>query len=198
MSGPGHRVDESEWVVSALRAAYLEARSKVRRLWSRDLPIDELLFDRWERASSLGFGRGSSIYHLSYVYGEVQVGENTWIGPFTLLDGTGGLSIGSFCSISSGVHIYTHDTVEWALSGGVAPYRRAPVRIEDNCYVGAQCVIGMGVTIGEHSVVGAGAFVNQDIPGFSVAVGTPARVIGRVRVSKTGTVQLEYGDFEST
>ena len=53
----------------------------------------------------------------------VTVGAGTWIGPNTLLDGTGGLSIGASCSISAGVQIYTHDSVMWALSGGTASVR---------------------------------------------------------------------------
>ncbi len=108
---------------SPLRTA---CATELRERWDRDLPLDELLFDRWERARELGFGEGTSIYHSSYVYGDVRVGRGTWIGPFTMLDGTGGLRSGTL-QISSGVQIYTHDTVEWAVSGGDAPYERAPV-----------------------------------------------------------------------
>src|SRR4051794_33935448 len=64
----------------------------MRERWQRSLPLQELLSDRWERAKELGFGEGSSIYASSYVYGTVHVGAGTWIGPFTLLDGTGGLT----------------------------------------------------------------------------------------------------------
>ena len=104
-----------------LRQMYDELRTEMRNRWSRDVPFEELLFDRWERARSLGFGEGASIYHNSYVFGEVRVGQNTWIGPFTMFDGSGGLSIGEGCSISTGVQIYSHDTVRWAVSGGKLP-----------------------------------------------------------------------------
>lgn len=97
-------------------------RNEMRRRWNRDLPLEELLFDRWERARLLGFGEGTSIYHNSYVYRDVEVGKQTWIGPFTLFDGGGGLVIGDYCSISSGVQIYTHDTVKWAVSSGQAEW----------------------------------------------------------------------------
>lgn len=177
-----------------LRELYHALRSETRERWKRDLPLEELLFDRWERARSLGFGEGSSIYHNSYVYGDVAVGRNTWIGPFTLLDGSGGLTIGDFNSISSGVHIYTHDTVAWAITGGVAETERAPVAIGDACYIGAQTVIGKGVTIGEHSVIGACSFVNRDIPPYSVAAGVPCRPIGTVRVGDDGTAELLYAE----
>ncbi len=136
-----------------LRELHRRLDAEVRERWQRSLPFDELLSDRWERARELGFGAGASIYAASYVYGDVRVGADTWIGPFTVLDGTGGLEIGSTCSISAGVHVYTHDTVQWALTGGAAEYERAAVRIGDACHVGANAVIAPGVTIGDHSVL---------------------------------------------
>ena len=175
-----------------LRELYEELRGDVRERWNRDLPLEELLFDRWERARSLGFGDGSSIYHNSYVYGDVKVGRNTWIGPFTLLDGSGGLTIGDGCSISSGVQIYSHDTVRWAVSAGTADPERGPVEIGDFTYVGSQTVVGRGVTIGERAVIGACSFVNRDIPAYTVAVGVPCRPIGTVKIGKDGAVELQY------
>lgn len=177
---------------AALRELYDELRADMRGRWHRDLPFEELLFDRWERARDLGFGEGSSIYHNSYVYGEVAVGANTWIGPFTMLDGSGGLTIGDYCSISSGVHIYTHDTVAWAVSGGRTKTPPAPVRIGDYCYIGSQTVVAKGVSIGDHAVIGAASFVNRDVPPFAVSVGSPARQIGRVVLADDGAVTLDY------
>jgi acetyltransferase-like isoleucine patch superfamily enzyme len=172
---------------------YQQLRSEMKARFSRDLPFEEMLFDRWERAQALGFGSDTSIYHNSYVYGNVAVGANTWIGPFTLLDGTGGLSIGSNCSISAGVHIYTHDTMRWALSNGKASYEYASVQISDCCYIGPQTVIAKGVTIGNHVVVGARSFVNRDIAPYSIAVGAPCRVIGKVEIEGED-IHLVYSD----
>jgi acetyltransferase-like isoleucine patch superfamily enzyme len=183
-------VSELDDLLKSLVALYDKLRSRMRERWQRDLPFEELLFDRWKRAKSLGFGEGSSIYHNSYVYGDVRVGKNTWIGPYTLLDGSGGLTIGDFCSVSAGVHIYTHDTVMWAVSGGKAEYEHAPVRIGNCCYIGSQAVIAKGVAIGDHSIIGACSFVNRDIPPYSVAVGIPCKVIGKVSVDDQGGVSL--------
>ncbi|MBW2339817.1 MAG: acyltransferase [Deltaproteobacteria bacterium] len=166
----------------------------MRGKWNRDLPLEELLFDRWERAQKLGFGEDTSIYHNSYVFGDVNVGNNTWIGPFTILDGSGGLEIGSNCSISSGVQIYSHDTVMWALSEGKAEYERRPVRIGNCCYIGSQTVITKGVTIGNHTVIGALSLVSKDIPDNSIAMGAPARIVGEVVRDKKGKVELRYDD----
>ena len=70
----------------------------MRESWNRSLPLQELLSDRWRRAEALGFGDEASIYASSYVYGDVRVGARTWVGPFTLLDGSGGLQIGENCN----------------------------------------------------------------------------------------------------
>ena len=166
---------------------------EMRERWHRSLPLQELLSDRWRRAQELGFGDGASIYASSYVYGDVRVGSRTWIGPFTLLDGTGGLEIGESCSISAGVQIYTHDTVKWALSGGSAEAERAPVSIGDSCHIGAQTVIAKGVSIGDHCVIGASSFVNRDVPSLTIAAGAPCRPIGRVVVDGS-RVSLVFGE----
>lgn len=189
MTGPG---PDHEDMRAALRGLYDALRADMRGRWHRDLPFEELLFDRWERARDLGFGEGSSIYHNSYVYGDVAVGANTWIGPFTMLDGSGGLTIGDWCSISSGVHIYTHDTVAWAVSGGRTRTDPAAVRVGSFCYIGSQAVVAKGVSIGDHAVIGAASFVNRDVPAFTVAAGVPAYPIGRVVLADDGAVSLEY------
>lgn len=49
--------------------------------------------------------------------------------------------------------------------------------IEDNVFIGANCIIRKGVTIGENSVIGMGSMVLHDIPANAVAVGNPAKVI---------------------
>jgi acetyltransferase-like isoleucine patch superfamily enzyme len=164
-----------------LRRCYLASDEKLLADFQRSLPFQDALFDRWERARRLGFGKGASIYNSSFVYGNVRVGDQTWIGPNTILDGSdGNLSIGAYCSISSGVHIYTHDTVRWALSRGTEDRITAPVSIGDCVYIGPQSVIAAGVRIGDYCVVGANSFVNKDVESRSVVVGSPARPIGRV------------------
>lgn len=183
-------------ILKELRQLYKILTEQMKQKWNRDLPLEELLFDRWERAKHLGFGEGASIYHNSYVYGDVKVGKHTWVGPFTLLDGSGGLKIGDYCSICSGVQIYTHDTVKWALSGGKAKYEKAPVKIGNYCYMGSQTVIIKGAIIGDHSVIGACSFVNKEIPAYSIAAGSPAKVIGKVKIGDCGKVQYEYFNQE--
>ncbi|MBC8053224.1 MAG: acyltransferase [Sphingobacteriaceae bacterium] len=52
-----------------------------------------------------------------------------------------------------------------------------PITISDNVWIGANCVITAGISIGKHSVIGAGSVVTKDIPEYVVAVGNPARII---------------------
>jgi acetyltransferase-like isoleucine patch superfamily enzyme len=181
-------------LAAALRHLQAQQDGTTRQEWNRSLPLSEELFDRWERGRRLGFGEATSVYHHAYIYGDVSVGENTWIGPMTVLDGSGGLTIGSWCSISAGVHIYSHSTVAWAVSGGVAEYERARTVIGDRTFVGPLSVVAMGVTVGTRCVVGAHTFVNRDVPDGSVVVGRPGRIIGSTELTDDGRVRLVYAD----
>jgi acetyltransferase-like isoleucine patch superfamily enzyme len=161
-----------------------------RRQYERVVPLGDLFIDREEKANILGFGKGSTIYDSSLVIGDVKLGENTWVGPCTILDGSGGLTVGDYCSISAGVQIYTHDTIMWTLSGGRAEYEHAPVTIGRCSYIGPNSIVGRGVKIGNHCIVGANSFVNMDLDDYSVAVGSPCRKIGEVKIDERGHIEI--------
>jgi acetyltransferase-like isoleucine patch superfamily enzyme len=127
----------------------------------------------------------------AWVIGEPMVGEGTWIGAFTVIDGSGGLSIGRDCDISSGVHIYTHSSVRRCVSGRAFPdVERASVTIGDRVFIGANAVVNMGVTIGHGAIVAAGAVVTRSVPTNTIVAGVPARVIGRVDLSDPASPSL--------
>jgi acetyltransferase-like isoleucine patch superfamily enzyme len=117
----------------------------------------------------------------AWVSGDPEIGAGTWIGAFTVIDGSGGLTIGTGCDISSGAQVYTHSSVRRCVSGrAFAAVERAPVRIGDHVFIGAGAIITMGVTIGDHSVVAAGAVVTRDVPPYTVVSGVPARATAQV------------------
>ncbi len=164
--------------LECLRDFWRERHRELRERWNRVLPFGDCVVDRWEKAQALGFGEGTSIYDSALVLGNVRVGRNTWIGPGVVLDGSGGLEIGDYCSISAGVQIYSHDSVAWAISGGIKPYDKAPTRVGSRCYIGPQTVIAKGVIIGDGCLIGAQSLVLTGIPAGSKAFGTPCRVVG--------------------
>lgn len=181
----------SENLFGSISELYNHLDNAFLQQFNRSVPFPDTLIDRWERAKKLGFGSGSSIYDSSYVFGDVVVGENTWIGPFTIIDGSGGLTIGSRCTISAGVHIYTHDNIGQTVTGGKMPIERTGVSIGDCTYIAPNVVIGKGISIGSNCIVGANSFVNKPIPDGTVAVGTPARHIGKVILTEAG-YEIEY------
>lgn len=115
-----------------------------------------------------------------WITGEPNIGEECWIGAFTLLDGQGGLTIGKGVDISCGAAILTHSTVKRCVTERLyAHVERKPVVIGDHVFIGENAVILMGCTIGHHCVIGAGAVILEDtvIPPFSMVVGVPGRII---------------------
>jgi acetyltransferase-like isoleucine patch superfamily enzyme len=117
----------------------------------------------------------------AWIVGDPVIGEGTWIGAFTVVDGSGGLTIGRGCDVSCGVQIYTHSTVRRCVSGRrYDTIDRAPVVIGDHVFLGANAVVMMGVTIGDSAVIAAGAVVTRDVPAHAIVGGVPATVIGHV------------------
>jgi acetyltransferase-like isoleucine patch superfamily enzyme len=160
-------------------------RHRIKSRYARHVPIGTLLNDRWALAKEFGFGSDSSVYDECLILGEVQVGAHCWIGPYTVLDGSGGmLEIGDWTSIGTGAHVYTHHTIDQALTGGIAKPFYASTRIGPCCFVGPMSMIGPGSDIGEHSFIAAFSYVEGRFPPFSYLAGAPARVVGRIEISE--------------
>ena len=159
-----------------IRKLIFKLIARKKNEYDRFLPISDYFIDRWERAKLMGFGEGTSVYDSCIVMGDVSVGKNTWIGPYTALDGSGGLIIGDNCNICAGVHIYTHSTVNRVINN--AEIEKAPVTIGNNVYIGPNVVIVMGCHIGDRVIIGANSFVNKDIPDNTKAFGIPAEIKG--------------------
>ena len=102
----------------------------------------------------------------------VSIGKNVFLGKYCIIDDNYSelISIEDNVVISFGVTIITHDH-----SMDIV----APVTIKKEAFLGSRSVILPGVTIGEKSIVGAGAVVTKDVPDNTTVVGSPARVIKR-------------------
>jgi acetyltransferase-like isoleucine patch superfamily enzyme len=60
------------------------------------------------------------------------------------------------------------------------PAKTAPVFIEDDVFIGTNCLILKGVTLGQGSVIGAGSVVTKDVPPYTIVAGNPVRFIGNI------------------
>lgn len=168
-------------------------REKMKSAYNRVLPTGELIFNRFTKADYLNAGEGTSVYDTSVVMGNVVIGKNTWIGPYTLLEGANGnLVIGDNCSIDTGACIYTHDTTCMQVSIRGGQKLTGNVTIGNNTVIGTHAMVSYGVTIGKHCVIGAYTMVKSDIPDFSIAVGVPAKVIGQVKLDNEGRASFHY------
>ena len=109
----------------------------------------------------------------------VSIGDRCLIGRGSGIVGHFSIEIGN--DVWTGHHVYITDQnhgyedVTRPISQQSQPER--PVVIGDGSWLGHGAVVLPGVTIGKHVVIGANSVVTKDIPDFSVAVGSPARVI---------------------
>lgn len=151
-------------LVNAYNATSERDRSERRRLL-------ELLLGR--------VGEGTEIRPPLYVdYGcHVRIGARCFANFGLVALDVAEISIGDDVQIGPNVQLLTP-------THPVDPGRRrdkwesaAPIRIDDNVWLGGGAIVLPGVTIGRHSVVGAGAVVTHDVPADVVAAGNPARVI---------------------
>lgn len=142
---------------------------------------EELVFGNNVTISRGVMIRSSSYYGGDYGKGLVM-GENSSIGPHGYVGCSGKITIGKNvmfgpkCSLFAENHVFSDTEVD-IKSQGVA---QKGITIEDDCWIGSNCVILDGVTIGRGSVIGAGTLVTKDIAQGSVVIDKRNR-ISRIR-----------------
>lgn len=116
--------------------------------------------------------------------GKIEIGENTFIGPYVCFAGES-IKVGKDCLIASHSVIYAinHNFADPTRKIKEQGVSYEGIVIEDDCWLGSGVRVLDGVTIGQGSVIGAGAVVTKYIPPYSVAVGVPARVIASRKFS---------------
>ena len=109
----------------------------------------------------------------------VSIGDRCLIGRGSGIVGHFRIEIGN--DVWTGHHVYitdqNHGYEDVSVPISVQSQPERAVRIGDRSWIGHGTVVLPGVTIGQHVVIGANSVVTRDIPDFSVAVGSPARVI---------------------
>lgn len=112
---------------------------------------------------------------VAYAGGRLEIGPRTWIHYGCSIAAHELVRIGADCHLGPYTNIIDnayHDIEDHLLT----PPSRSVI-IGDNVWIGTRVIILPGVTIGDHSVIGAGAVVTKDVPPRSVAAGNPARIL---------------------
>ena len=111
----------------------------------------------------------------------IEIGDGTWINRNTLIQGSGGVTIGKEVLFGPAVIVWSSghkfDSPTGPVLGQGLTF--APIAIGDGAWIAAGAIILPGVTIGEGAVVGAGSVVTSDVYPYVVVAGNPAREIKR-------------------
>lgn len=123
-------------------------------------------------------GKNFNIEHGAVFNGNCTLGDYSGIGVHCELNGP--VCIGKYVNMGPEVVVYAqnHSTKRTDIIMQKQGFDEVkPVTIGDDVWIGRRVIILPGVTIGEGSVLGAGAVIAKDIPPYSVVVGNPAKVI---------------------
>jgi maltose O-acetyltransferase len=108
----------------------------------------------------------------------LSLGDDSMLGQNSIIGSAAEVRIGNEVMMGPEVLIYTSNH---GMAPGVAmrrqPLECAPVRIGNDVWIGARCIILPGVTVGDGAVLGAGAVVTADVPANAVMGGVPARLL---------------------
>lgn len=128
---------------------------------------------------------------LSYNHGKVSIGEWSQLGINSVINCVNSIEIGDDVMIAAHCIIVDHNyhpinpvdrkilnrTPHGSWERAPMCSLSAPIKIENNVWLGNYVRICKGVTIGENSIIGANSVVTKDIPANCIAVGNPARVV---------------------
>ncbi|HEX5859331.1 MAG TPA: acyltransferase [Microbacterium sp.] len=148
-------------------------------------------------ADVLALGDRTYIAAGAYVTGSLRAGRDCSMNPYTVIRGD--------VTLGDGVRIGAHTSIlgfNHSMEPGIEVFRQpltsSGIRLGDDVWVGSHVVVLDGVTVGDHSVLAAGAIVTKDVPAGAIVGGNPARFI-RWRVAPDAADDLraraqEFGD----
>ena len=130
----------------------------------------------------------------------IKIGENIWVTADVKslsIDITRPslIEIGDNVRLNKNLTILTHDGGYYVLQHKYKEFisQSGRVKIGDNVYFGRNCSVFKNVTIGDNVIIGNGSIVTKSIPSNSVAVGSPAKVVGTIEsyYEKRKNLQIE-------
>ena len=113
----------------------------------------------------------------------IRIGEGTFLNRNVMIAAHELVEIGAHCMLANGCFVsdanHRFDDPEKPITWQGFE-SKGPTRIGDNCWLGIGVVVTSGVTIGERSVIGANSVVTRDIEPYSIAAGSPAKVLRKI------------------
>ena len=122
--------------------------------------------------------------------GRIRVGDYCLICSGVRIGSADEIRIGDNSMIASGVYITDSDWHD--IYNRISIGKTAPVRIENNVWIGDSAIVCKGVTIGENSIIGAGAVVVDSVPANCVAAGNPAKVVKKLDIEESFTTRAQF------
>lgn len=126
----------------------------------------------------------------------VAIGQHCWFGQNTILDGTGGLSIGNGVRVGMYSQIWSHIAAGEQIEGCIF-YSASPVCIEDDVWLVGSCTVGSGVTIGRRSVCLSGSNITRNVPENVTVAGAPAKIREAIKAYKHKSLDDKFMMMES-
>jgi acetyltransferase-like isoleucine patch superfamily enzyme len=110
---------------------------------------------------------------------KIMIDSGARIGLYSVLNGGDSIYVGKKTLISGFVYLQTsmHGFSDRGRAVQDQGYSHAPLRLEDDTWLGTHVVIMPGVTIGKGGIVGSNAVVNKDVEQYQVVAGVPAKPI---------------------
>jgi len=111
----------------------------------------------------------------------VSIGDDSFVGRGVTLNAVDDIVIGDHVLIAAGSRLMTwnHVISDRSIDLDAQGKKSAPIRIRDGTWLGYDTIILPGVTVGEGAVIGAGAVVTDDVDGYAVVGGVPAKQLGK-------------------
>lgn len=122
--------------------------------------------------------------------GRIRIGNYCLICPGVRIGSAHEIRIGDNCMIASNAYLTDSDWHD--IYNRISIGKTAPINIESNVWVGDSAIVCKGVTIGENSIIGAGAVVVDSIPPNCIAAGNPARVVKQLDAGEAFTTRAQF------